>query len=53
MLLTEITWSLVAIQTEILGFIGSILHDVTPHTDGASMKLLEVCMFSCAVCKLP
>lgn len=34
-------------------FIGSILHDVTPHTDGASMKLLEVCMFSCAVCKLP
>lgn len=29
------------------------LYDVTPRTQGVSMKLLETCMFSYAVYKLP
>ena len=31
----------------------SILHDITPHTYCPSVKLLEVCMFSYAACKVP
>lgn len=35
----------------LIKFIGSILYDVILYIDGVFMKLLEVCMFSCVVCK--